>query len=59
MLKRAGALAVERPHQPGNDDLPEDDGIRPDFNLAPEVTALGIDPRGFWHVALAQEQVNI
>lgn len=48
-------LRFQRVRQPGNDDLLEDYGIRPYFDLSSQVAALGIDPRGFWGVAFAQQ----
>ena len=52
-------LGLQRPHQPGNDDLLEDDRIGPDLRLPPKVAALRIDPGSFWDVAFAEEQINV
>jgi len=52
-------LRFERAHQPRNNHLLENDGIGPDFDLPPQVTALRIDPGGLRRIAFVKEQINV
>ena len=50
-------MHVECSQQPGNDDLFEDDGIRPDFDLPAQVTALRVDPGFLRNVAAVEQEM--
>ena len=52
-------LNVERSEQPRNNHLLENEGVGPDLYLAAQVAARWIDPRIFWNVAFAEQQINI
>ena len=56
ILRRIGLKCA---HQPGNNHLFENDGIRPYLHLPPEVAALRIDPGCLRDVPFIEKQINV